>query len=170
MKQSEEVQKINHYRRIFAFQEYHIFEQEHTMLYNVIDFVRMWKSTVESCVDKTFSDRLSFFERCGSSLLCLLMALPRTLLGNDKASLLETFGSLKIRNFGYTPSCLQLLRKLISNFSLFFMYSSFSYFRKSLTVTFPYFCAISLQIFITFLDSTKRKIVWIKITAFFKHF
>ena len=27
----------------------------------------------------------------------------------DKASLLETFGSLKIRNFGYTPSCLQLL-------------------------------------------------------------
>ena len=41
------------------------------------------------------------------------MALRRSLLGIDKASLLETFGSLKIRNFGYTPSCLQLLRKLM---------------------------------------------------------
>ena len=61
----------------------------------------------------------------------------------DKASLLETFGSLKIRNFGYTPSCLQLLRKSMSNFSLFFFYSSFLYFQKSLTVTFSYLRAIS---------------------------
>ena len=39
---------------------------------------------------------------------------------------------------------------------------------KSLTVTFPYFRAISLQIFIIFLENTKLKIVWIKITTFFK--
>ena len=58
------------------------------------------------------------------------MALRRSLLRIDKASLLETFSSLKIRNFGYTPSCLQLLRKLMSNFNLFFVYSSFSYFAK----------------------------------------
>ena len=51
------------------------------------------------------------------------MALRRSLIRIDKASLLETFSSLKIRNFRYTPSCLQLLRKSISNFSLFFLYS-----------------------------------------------
>ena len=87
------------------------------------------------------------------------MAIRRSLLRIDKASLLETFGSLKIRNFGYTSICLQLLRKSMSNFSLFFLHSSFSYFRKSLTVTFPYLPAISLQIFIISLDSTKLKIV-----------
>ena len=81
------------------------------LLYDVIDFVSMLKSIVESCVHKKFSDRLSSFERCWSSLLCLLMALRRSLLRIDKASLLETFGSLKRKNFGYTPSCLQLLRK-----------------------------------------------------------
>ena len=64
------------------------------------------------------------------------MALRRSLLRIDKASLLETFGSLKIRNFGYTPSCLQLLRKSMSNFSLFFFYSNFSGFQKSLTENF----------------------------------
>ena len=85
-----------------------------------------------------FTDRLSSFERCWSSLLRFLMALRRSLLRIDKASLLETFGSLKLRNFGYTPSCLQLLKKSISNFNLFFLYSSFSYFRKSLIVTFTY--------------------------------
>ena len=53
----------------------------------------------------------------------------------DEASLFETFGSLKIRNFGYTPNCLHLLRKPMSNFSLFSLYSSFSYLRKPLTVT-----------------------------------
>ena len=99
------------------------------LLYNVI----------ESCVDKKFFDRLSSFERCWSSLLHFLMALRI-----DKASLLETFGSLKIRNFGYTLSCLQLMRKLMSNLSLFFFYSSFSNFPKSLTVAFPYFHPISL--------------------------
>ena len=135
------------------------------LLYNVIDFVRMQKSIVESCVDKKFSDRLSSFERCWSSLLRLLMALRRSLLRIDKASLLETFGSLKIRNFGYTSSCLQLLRNSMSNFSLLFLYSNFSYLGKSLTVTFPNFRAISLQIFITFLDSAKLKIFWIKITT-----
>ena len=107
---------------------------------------------------KKFSDRLSSFERCWSSLLRLLTALRRNLSRIDKVSLLQTFSSLKVINFGYTPSCLQLLRKSMSNFSLFYLYSSFSYFRKSLTVTFPCFCAISLQIFMIFLDSTKRKI------------
>ena len=94
------------------------------------------------------------------------MALQRSLLRIDKASLLETFGSLKIRSFGF-PSCLQLLRKSMSNFSLFFLYSSFSYFRKSLSLTFPYFCAVSLYMFIIFLDSTELKSNWIKITTFF---
>ena len=111
---------------------------------------------------------MSSFERCWSSLLRLLMALQRSLLRIDKVSLLETFGSLKIRNFGYTPNCLQLFRKSMSNFSLFFLHSSFSYFRRSLTVTFQYLRAISLLIFIVFLGSTKLKIVWIKITTFFK--
>ena len=113
------------------------------LLYDVIDFV-------------------------SSSLLCLLMSLWRSLLWIDKASLLELFGSLKIRNFWYTPSCLQLLRKMMSNFSLFFLYYNFSCFWKSLIVTFPYFRVISLYIFIIFLDSTKLKTVWIKITTFFK--
>ena len=94
------------------------------------------------------------------------MVLWRSLLGLDKASLFETFRSLKIRNFGYTPSCLQLLRKSMYNFSLFCLYFNFSYFRKFLTVTFPCFHAISLYIFIIFLDSTKLKIVWKKITRF----
>ena len=78
------------------------------------------------------------------------MVLQRSFLRIYKTSLLETFGSLKIRKVG----CLQLLRKPMSNFSLFFLYSSFSYFRKSFTVTLPYFSAISLQIFIIFLDSS----------------
>ena len=129
---------------------------------------------VESCVDKTFPDRLGSFERRWNSVLCLLMALRRSLLQIDQASLLETFGNLKIRNFGYTPSCSQLLRKSMSNFSLFFLYSTwyffyaFSYCWKFLTVIFPYFHAISLQIFITFLDSSKLNTVWIKIATFFK--
>ena len=75
---------------------------------------------VENCLDKKFSDRLSSSEKCWSYLLRLLMALRRSLLRIDKVSLLETFGSLKIRNFGYTPSCLQLLTWSMSNFTLFF--------------------------------------------------
>ena len=114
------------------------------LLCNVIDLVRMYKSIAESCVDRRFSDRLSSFERSWSSLLRLLMVLWRSLLRTDKASFLKIFCSLKIRNFGYTPRCLQLTRKLMSNFSLFFLYSNFSYFQKSLSVTFPYFHAISL--------------------------
>ena len=39
----------------------------------------------------------------------------------DKASLLETFASLTIRNFGYTPSYLQLLRKSMFNFTLLYL-------------------------------------------------
>ena len=108
-------------------------------------FLWFCKTIVESCVRRKFSDRLSSFDRCCSSLLRLLMAQRRSLLRTDKASLLETFGSLKIRNFRYTPSCLQLLRKSMSNFSLFFLYSNFSCFQKSLTVTFPYFRAISCR-------------------------
>ena len=97
------------------------------------------------------------------------MALRRSLLRIDKASLLETFGSLKIRNFGYTPSCLQLLRKSMSNFSLFFLYSSFSYFRKSLTVTFPYLRAISLEIFKIFKNAkvSKKFLVSYDVTSLF---
>ena len=91
------------------------------------------------------------------------MTLRKSVLRMDKASLLETFGSLKIKNFGYTPSFLQLFRELMSNLSLLFLYSSFSYFQKSLTVTFPYFRAISLYMFIIFLYSTKLKIIWIKL-------
>ena len=117
------------------------------------------------CNDFLLYDVIDFVS---SSLLCLLMSLWRSLLWIDKASLLELFGSLKIRNFWYTPSCLQLLRKMMSNFSLFFLYYNFSCFWKSLTVTFPYLRVISLYIFIIFLDSTKLKTVWIKITTFFK--
>ena len=136
------------------------------LLYSVIDFVRMQKSVIESCVDKRFSDRLSSFERCWSSLLCLLMAFRRGLLRIDKVSLLETFSSLKLRNFGCTSSCLQLLRKSMFNFSFFFFFCTLVfYIFKNLfennfeKLTFPYFHAISLQIFKIFLDSTKLKIV-----------
>ena len=98
--------------------------------------------------------------------ITIINALQRSLLRTDGASLFETFGSLKIRSFGYTLSCLQLSRKSRSNFSLFFLYSNFSYFRKSLTVTFPCVRAKSLQIFTNFLDSTKLIIVRKKL----KHF
>ena len=54
---------------------------------------------VESCVDKKFPEGLSYFQRCWNYLLRLLMAPRRILLRIDKASLLETFGSLKISNF-----------------------------------------------------------------------
>ena len=128
----------------------------------------MYKSIAESWVDKKFTNRLSSFERCWSSLLCLLMALRRSLSRIDKSSLLETFGSLKIRNYGSKSSCFQLLRTSWSNSFLFFLYSSFPYFRKYLTGTFPYLHVILLQIFLIFLDGTKLKIVRIKITAFLK--
>ena len=52
----------------------------------------------------------------------------------------------------------KILRKSISSLSLFCLYFSFSYFWKSLTITFPYFCVLSLYIFIIFLDSTKLKL------------
>ena len=110
---------------------------------------------IESCLDKKFSSIMTSFKTCWSYLLGLLMALGRSRLRIDEVSLSETFGSLKIRNFRYTPYCLQLLRKSMHNFSLFFLYSSFSYLRKSLTITFPCFRAESLLIFIIFLESTK---------------
>ena len=84
---------------------------------------------------KSFQIDWVLFQRCCSSFLHLLRALRRSPLRIDKASLLERFGSLKIRNFGYTPSCWQLLRKLMFNFSLFFLYSTFSYFRKSCNIS-----------------------------------
>ena len=66
------------------------------------------------------------------------MALQRSILRIDE-SLFEIFSSLKIRNFRYTPSCLQLLRKSISNFSLFFLYSqicvSLQYILKELSTS-----------------------------------
>ena len=55
-------------------------------------------------LDKMFLDIISSFKTCRSSLLHLLMALRRSLPRIDEASLFETFGSLKITNFGYTPS------------------------------------------------------------------
>ena len=79
------------------------------------------------------------------------------LLRINEASLFETFSSLKIRNLGYTPSCLQLLKKSLSTL-IFFL-------QKSLTVTIPCFHAISLYMFIIFLNSTKLEIVWKEITT-----
>ena len=111
---------------------------------------------------------MSSFERCWSSLLRLLMSLRKSLLRIDEAYLLETFGSLKIRNFEYTLSCLQLLRKSMSNFSLFFLYSSFFIFSKIFNCNISIFlCNIVVDVYI-FFDSTRLKIVWIKITTFFK--
>ena len=104
----------------------------------------------------------SSFKPCWSSLLRLLMVPRMSLLQIDKASLFEIFASLNIKNFGYTPNCLQLLRKWMSHFRLllllllllllflflflflFFLYCSLSYLPKSLTVTFLYFRAKSL--------------------------
>ena len=100
------------------------------LLYDVIDFIRIKKWIVESCLDKRSLDSLSSFETCWSSLLRLLKRLRRSLLRIDKGSLFETLISLKITNFGYTSSCLQFLRKFMSNFSLFFLYSTFSYLQK----------------------------------------
>ena len=65
------------------------------LLWDVINQLRIQKSIVDSCFDKKFSDWLSSFETCWSSLLRLLMALRRSLLCIDKASLFEIFGSLK---------------------------------------------------------------------------
>ena len=89
-------------------------------IYCYVEVLRMQKSVVVSGLDIKFSDILSSFKTCWSSLLQLLMALWRSLLRNDEASLFETFGTLKIRNFGNTTSCLQLLRKSMSNFRFFF--------------------------------------------------
>ena len=87
------------------------------------------------------------------------MALQKSLLQIDEASLFETVCSLKISNSEHTPTCLHFWKKSTPNFSLFFLYfiCSFSYFQISLTVTFPCFCAILLYIFIIFVDSTKLK-------------
>ena len=116
------------------------------ILYDIKDFSRIFKSLVENCLDINFSDILSCFELYWNSLWRLLMGVRKRLLQNDEASLIEKFGSLKIRNFGYIPNCLQLLRKSMSSFSLSFLYSSFSYLQKSLSVTFPYFRAQSVMI------------------------
>ena len=91
------------------------------LLSDVIDSLRMYKSVVKRCRDIKFLDILSSFKISWSSLLRLLMALRKFLLRIYEASSFETFESLKIRSFGYTPSCLQLLRKSMSNFSLFFL-------------------------------------------------
>ena len=90
------------------------------------------------------------------------MALQRRTLRINKAPLFETFGSLKIKNSGYTPSCLQLMRKSMYSLSLFCFYFNFSYLWKSLTLTFPCVRAISMYMLMMFLDSTKYKSVWKK--------
>ena len=69
-------------------------------IYCYVEVLRMQKSVVVSGLDIKFPDILSSFKTCWSSLLQLLMALWRSLLRNDEASLFETFGTLKIRNFG----------------------------------------------------------------------
>ena len=76
------------------------------LLWDVINQLRMQKSIIDSCLNKKVSDRLSSFETCWGSLLHLLNTLWRSLLHIDKASLFETFGSLKLRNFGYALICL----------------------------------------------------------------
>ena len=101
------------------------------LLCDIIDFLMMKKSIVETYLDKKFSEILSSFKTCWSSLLHFLMVLQRSFLRTDEASLFQTFDSLKIKNFGYKPSCLKLLRKSVSNFSSFFLYFSFSYLWKS---------------------------------------
>ena len=88
----------------------------------ILDFLRMWKSMVESSLDKIFSDILSSFKTCCSSLLRLIMAQQRIIFQIDEAFLFESFSSLKMSSFRYTTSYLQLLRKLMSNFSLFFLH------------------------------------------------
>ena len=132
-----------------------------------MEFVRMQKSIVQLCRQKVFR-WTQFFWKMLEFFITLIYGATKEFLRIDKASLLETFGSLKITNFRYTPSCLQLLRKSVSSSSLLLLYSNFSCFPKFLTVTFPYFSAILLSIFITFLDSTKFKIVQIKTTTIFK--
>ena len=72
------------------------------------------------------------------------------------------------KEFRIETSCLQLLRKSLFSYTLFFLYFSFSFFRKSLTVKFPCFRPILLYIFIIFFESTKLKIAWKRITTFFK--
>ena len=90
------------------------------------------------------------------------MVLQMSLLSIDKASLFKTFDSLKIKNFRYTRSCLELLRTSMSSLSLFELYYNFSCFGKSLTVTFPYLLPISMDMFSILLGTTKLKIIWKK--------
>ena len=120
-------------------------------------------------MDKKVLVWLSSFRKCWNYLLRLLMALGRSVLRIDEALLFETFCSLKIRNFGYTPSWLQLVEKLMSSFSSFCLYISFSNFRKSLTVTFPCFHAMLLYMFAVFLKSPKLKNSYIFWTTRFNH-
>ena len=118
-------------------------------------------------MDKKISDWLGSFKTCWNFLLGLLTALQIGLWCIDKESLFETFSTLKIRNFGYTPTCLQFLRKSMPSLSLFCSYFNFPYFRKSSTVTSLYFRAISFYILIIFLEVTKLQF-WRKITPFLK--
>ena len=49
------------------------------LLSDVLDFLKMQKLIVEDYLDKKFSDRMSSFETCRSSLLRLVMAQQRSL-------------------------------------------------------------------------------------------
>ena len=98
---------------------------------------------------------MSSLETYLSSVLRLLMVLRRSVLRIDQAYLFEIFCSLIMRNFKYTQSCLQLLRKQMCSLNFLGLYFTSSYFRKSLSPTFPCFHAISLYILIIFLPRTK---------------
>ena len=84
------------------------------LLYDVIGFVRMQKSVVESWVDKTFTDKLSSFERCWSSLLRLLMALRRSFVWIDKLKLDIDFLS-NCKQLGVYPKFLIFKLPNVSN-------------------------------------------------------
>ena len=84
------------------------------LLCDVIGYIRMQKSVVESWVDKTFTDKLSSFERCWSSLLRLLMALRRSFVWTDKLKLDIDFLS-NCKQLGVYPKFLIFKLQNVSN-------------------------------------------------------
>ena len=81
-----------------------------------------FRSTIDTSRSKTRRIQFIIFIFIKKAFLFQLMALRRSLLRIDKAFLFETFGSLNIRNIGYTPICFQLLRKSMSSLSLSCLY------------------------------------------------
>ena len=129
-------------------------------MYNIADFLKMYKLIIKSCLNNKFPELLSSFKTCWGSLLRLLMALGKRLLQIDEASLFETFGSLKIRTFWIYAKVLAIVAKINVKFRFILFVIYFFIFLKCLTIKFPYFQSKSLETFIIFLDSTNLKIVW----------